>query len=346
MSQDPNATRVRANLRDPVALCGELGLLDGSQRQAGGVLIRCPAHMDNTPSCSVTLRDDKTIGVKCFGCNWGADAIGLVGMARGLTRYRDQLEAAAAIAGVYLEDSSPQNHAPRAPLAIQPQRPQPEPEPVPSREYPPESEVLAMWNEARPVGTDVEAAMMLLRRKIDAGTIADDGQAKVLHISMRIPAWARFKGSSWLDTGHRLILPVYDSKGALRSVRAWRVTDGDSPKRLPPSGHAAQGLVLANARARALLTAAPGQQAPQRKIVMVEGEPDFLTWAAVTRSPLFGIMSGGWTQAHAERIPFGSDVYIRTHRDQAGDKYAAEIAKTLKGIAVIHRMVADGKFAA
>jgi DNA primase len=79
--------RREANACDPLVLCIELGLIGGHgtfRRQAGGVLVRCCAHEDRTPSMSVTRGGDGTIRVRCFGCGFTADAIGLVQRARGV----------------------------------------------------------------------------------------------------------------------------------------------------------------------------------------------------------------------------------------------------------------------
>lgn len=321
-----DVARVKAALSDPVELCQTLGILDGATRQAGGVLIRCPKHREKTPSCSVTKGPDGTVRVKCFGCDWGADALGLVGMVLGTTAFPDTLEHAAALAGVSLQDTSET----RPTVKAGGKAPHPEasrPEAPPSRDYPPLPEVLGLWNAAGRIGSDPDAGRMLVGRAIDPTVASDLGLARVLTRGIPLPAWARYRGQSWLETGHRLLLPVYDHQGELRSVRAWRVTDGDSPKRLPPSGHLTGGLVLANQRARELLQAAG---LPCR-VLFVEGEPDTLTWATRTREPVFGIISGGWTKEHARHIPLGSQVIIRTHHDDAGEKYARAIAETLKG---------------
>lgn len=337
---NPDIQRVKAALSDPVELCQTLGLLEGSQRQTGGVMVRCPKHREKTPSCSVTTGPDGTVRVKCFGCDWGTDALGLVGMVLGTTSFPDTLGQAAALAGVSLQDdretrpqAKPDGLAPRS-------EPRPA-EPVASRDFPAATEVLGLWNSAAPVHADPDAALMLVKRAIDPSVVAELGLARVLTRDTHLPAWAKYRGASWLETGHRLLVPVYDSAGELRSVRAWRVTEGDSPKRLPPGGHSAAGLVLANARARALLQT-PGLPC---RVVFVEGEPDTLTWATRTREPVFGVMSGGWTREHAAKIPLGSQFVIRTHHDEAGEKYARAIMDTLKGRGQILRGGSDVKAA-
>jgi hypothetical protein len=209
--------------------------------------------------------------------------------------------------------------------------PPPPPAPEPERTYPPESEVAALWAAAKSVSDDAEAVAWLASRGLDPDLVASDDAARVLPKGARLPRWARYQRASWTETGHRLIVPMRDSAGAVKSVRASRVIDGDSPKRLPPGGHKATGLVMACPIGTAMLngTANPPE------VVIVEGEPDWLTW--VTRKTArptarIGIVSGSWSLAMAQRLPPGTIVWLRTDHDAAGDRYAAEIARTLRWV--------------
>lgn len=339
MTTDPNAIRIRNRLTNPYELCGMLGLLDGHQRQSGGVMIRCPAHAEKTPSCSVTVGPDGTVRARCFGCQWTADALGLVGMARGLTGFGDVLREAAALAGVELEDRDQDRNGRAASDRDAPSQAPVRPVEAVSedaRTYPPADELRAFWRSlVRLVDAPEAAGMIQITRGIPVAEVDAAGVARAMPegAPVDLPSWATFRRRSWLDTSHRVVLPAFDATGTMRSVRAWRVRTGegydDTPKRLPPSGHKAAGLVLANRVARAAL--ASEKRTPLRW-VFAEGEPDFLVWSC--RSPgdaVVGIVSGGWTEDHAKRIAFGSTVVIRTHRDKAGDKYAAEIVASLKG---------------
>jgi len=53
--------------------------------------------------------------------------------------------------------------------------------------------------------------------------------------------------------------------------------------------------------------------------------------------PVLGIVSGSWSQDFADRIPYGSELIVRTHHDDAGERYAAEIVKTTRDRAVVRR---------
>lgn len=332
---------VRERLAKPRDVAKALGL---KLEQDGGsyVLVRCPVHQEKTGSLSLHVRSG-TLGAKCWGCQWTGDVLTLVAVTYGLEgRFRETLAAACEIAGLTAEADAMRGGAPapkRAPIA--------QPEPEPERDYPPAPEVALLWSACVPVTEDAEISELLEARGIDPTSVARMGIGAALHqLTHRssVPAWARFKGrmataSSWTSTGHRLILPVFDHAGAMRSVRAWRV-GGDStlPKRVPPRGHRASGLVLANDRARRWLT---GASSPSR-IVVVEGEPDHL--ARSVRFPLetiVGIGSGSWTEDFSARVPYGCEVVLMTHLDPAGDRYAEQITESVRERAQVTRWKLD-----
>lgn len=319
---------VRRTLIDPVRVCEQLGLTKGARRQSTGLSIRCPVHAEQTPSCSITRGRDGTIRVRCFGCDWSTDVLGLVAVARGLDVRRDfraVLAAAADVGGLH-QLTAELDGAARPALRVVPPLPVPEAE----REYPPAHELAALWEDARPVDEVAGCGQALARR----GLFPSADLARAL---WRAPAarWTRYQGASWLETGHRVVLPTFDVLGAMRSVRAWQVEPGAAgPKRLPPAGHRATELVLANGPALALLRA---PAAPVR-ILVAEGEPDFLSLCQrYLDVAVVGVFSGSWSTAFAARVPLGSLVSIRTHRDAAGDRYAEAITKTLAGRALVKR---------
>jgi hypothetical protein len=148
-----------------------------------------------------------------------------------------------------------------------------------------------------------------------------------------LPHWASFRGEfseskTWIDLGHRLVVPTFDSRGIWRGLRALRIVQADDgvPKRLPPSGKRSAGLLLANEAAVRMLR---GEEIPNR-LVVTEGEPDWLTWSVQTDLPVIGVLSGSWTDEVAARVPADCDVVLRTHHDDAGDRYASVIADSLK----------------
>lgn len=316
-------------IADPRALCEALGLADGAQRQGGGLLVRCPAHADRTPSCSVRRGADGTVAVRCFGCDFSGDALGLIAAVAGLEIRRDfpaVVARAAELSGVV--DGG---------RWVPPPRPTTPPEPP--REYPPTGELAALWDACRPVTDDAEVAAWLRSRALDPADLEARDLARALSLGAQLPRWARGAGQRWTEGGYRVLVPLFDEKGTMRSLRARRVTPGD-PKNLTPLGCKTGALVLADAPGRLLLStgARPAWWAAGTtfRVLIVEGEPDFLTWAArfseadeIAPSVLGIPGSGGWSEVIAGRIPDGTRVIVRTDADPSGDKYAAAIADML-----------------
>lgn len=329
---DDRVTEVLRRLADPVALCELLGVTEGSQRQSSGLLIRCPAHGDRNPSCSVTRGPDGTVRVKCFACDLAGNALHLVAAARGLEikrAFREVITTAEELAGISAEKAG----SVRSTLPPLPREPE--------RDYPPAAQVAELWESASQVTEDAEASAMLAARGIDPARVAAASLARVLRADAhpsRVPEWARYKGNSavsrpWTVTGHRLLLPAYDCAGAIRSVRAWRVVDGETPKRLPPGGFRASGLVVANGAGARWL-----QGRRVARVVVVEGEPDLLARSIVSPGEaVIGILSGSWHEGFAKRVHYGAEVDVLTHLDDAGNRYAEQIIRSIGGRANVRR---------
>jgi len=94
----------------------------------------------------------------------------------------------------------------------------------------------------------------------------------------------------------------------------------------------AKGLTLADPVALSLLRSDP-DPLWNGSVLMVEGCPDFLTWAIKRwpekRPAVFGVWSGSWAADLAERIPSGTTVTIGTDANGAGDAYALAIQRSL-----------------
>jgi len=341
-----HARELRYALTDAYELCARLELLGGPgtfKRQAAGVIIRCPLHKESSPSCSVRRGPDGTIAFKCFGCDASGDAFTLIAAVHQLslsTDFPEVLRLAAEISGQHgiLDEMGRRRRAAgQGPAPTVPRKPVPPPAPEPERTYPDDIQVTRLWDGAIAANDDGEAVAWCETRGLDAGSIADDDLARVVKLDGWLPHWARYRGdaeaaSTWAESGHRLIVPMYDVAGTRRSVRATRITPGnghDAPKRLPPSGKKATDLVMACPIAVAMLR---GTVRPS-EVVIVEGEPDFLTWATrrtrVTTARI-GIVSGSWSFDFAKKVPPGVKVWLRTDHDSAGDRYADELTKTLR----------------
>ncbi len=335
---------IRRALGDPRDVCARLELGRGPGnfvRQSNGLLVCCPWHEERTPSCSITRGADGTIRVRCHGCGMTGDVLSLIAVVHHLhpqREFRSVLRLGAELAGISNIDhdvSRPSEPAPAWPGERI----------SPPRSYPPMDEVRAVWRDAGFVACEASARAVLEQRGLDVEAIDDRELARVIPNGAVLPRWARYQGRSWTETGHRLVMPACDEEGVMRSLRAWRIGEGDTPKRLPPGGFRASGLVLADPFAAALLSAGKwldGMPNPLR-IVIVEGEPDFLTWATRFSDGdedvpfVFGIVAGAWTEAIAARIPDGSLVAVRTDHDPTGDRYALEIARTLLGRCRVQR---------
>jgi hypothetical protein len=329
-----HAREVRLALADPVKLCGALGYSEGAKRQARGLLIRCPFHGERDPSCSVTIAEDQTIRVKCFACDKRTDALGLIAHQLGRSTdgsdFFEVLAEGARIAGLLELEAEIRDGRPR------PDRPRAEaPPPRPEVPYPDQGEILEVWRRGLLPGDDAETSRYLVGRKIDPVAIGERGLARVL--MPPAPSWAIFGSRSWIETGHRLIVRVFDSHGQPRSVRGVRVRDNDTPKRLPPTQKKAKGLCMVNRSACAMLR---NQEHPGR-IVVVEGEPDFLTWGTLTEEPVIGLVIGAWSEEFAAAVPRACRVVIRTHEDDAGERYANEVIETLKSRQCTFRRVSS-----
>lgn len=328
---------LRRSFAEPKRVAEKLAL-KVSQGRGSYVLVCCPAHGERNASCSLHRRNG-TLAVKCWGCGFTGDVLTLVAKVHGLDMRRgfaDVLAITADLAGRFdlLDEirgvGAPERRA--APVRL------PEAPPEPERDYPPADEIAALWEAAGSVAEDADAVAHLLGRKLDPALVARMDLARVLNRKMatdRLPDWATFGGAWWRDTGHRMLVRVYDSDGEWRSVRAWRIVEGKSPKRLPPARHKAAGLVLANERGARMLRGEGGVV----RVIIVEGEPDFLTWSTLaTNATVLGVLSGSWTEAMAARVPYGSEVLIRTHLDDAGEKYAKQIFDTVRDRAQVFRL--------
>jgi hypothetical protein len=333
-TNNDHAREIRYALTDARGLCERLGLLAKGQwkPQPRGAIVRCPWHDDRSPSCSVRIGKDGTIAVKCHACGQGADALALVAQVHGLStksNFRQVLAIAAELADRHDLADAVRGDAPRTYVA-----PSVRPPAEPDRTYPPIDEVLALWNRCKLVSDDPESSDWCRSRGLDPDAVDGSRTVRALSKNARLATWAAFGGVSWRDTGHRLIFAMRDASGAIRSLRAGRVIDGDSPKRLPPGGYKASGLVMACDLALGMLA---GTWRP-KQVVILEGEPDFLAWASrrnIAPIARIGIVSGSWTEGLAMKFPTPADgppcqINVLTDKDAAGNRYGLEVAESLR----------------
>ena len=328
---DQDVAEIKYALCDPTRVLEALGMMGQGKaraRQGGGWMIRCPVHEDGSPSCSVQNKNGVILW-KCWGCGATGDVLTLVAVANNLkieSDFKGVLLEAARLGGLWHLVEKLQGREPREP------RPAFVPPPVvsePPREWPPREDVDALWSSCAATNDDAEVAAYLLSRALDPDVIDGRGLARALPQQGALPRWCVCRGGSWREAGYKLVIPVYDAKGDMRGVRVGRVVDGDGPKRLPPFGHKAGELIMADEFGVAMLR---GEIHPYN-VVIVEGEPDFLSRASVANDPhgcTLGIWNGSWTSAFVDRIHIGARVALRTDVDKAGDKYAADITESLR----------------
>lgn len=338
----PDAAELRRLLVDAREVCRQLGLAEGARPQTHGLLICCPWHEDRRPSCSIRIAPDGTLGVHCFSCDAGGDVLDLVAVAHGLDVRRDfplVLRRAAELAGSHAANHSGGRRKPSR-------------DREPAKSWPPVSEVQGLWSACLRVGDDAEVAAWLRSRAVDPAGVEDLDLARALPLGHELPRWACFRGKSWTQGGFRCLVPMFDTAGDLRGLRARRVVGVEDPKSVAPASHTVRGLVMADGLGRTILSRGRRPDlwptnAPLR-IIVVEGEPDHLSWATgfadsdATAPAVIGIVAGCWTADLASRVPDGSRVIIRTDHDEAGERYAREICDSLINRCTVLRGGADG----
>lgn len=256
---------------------------------------------------------------------------------------------------------------------------------VPPPIYPPKREVQWLWQTCLPVGVhgsssvlDCPAAAWLRSMNLDPARLGLHPELQVRAMpdpieavwkdGVRIdvprkewPAWALTRHGRWCDSGYGAVVPLFDERGELRSMKArWTVLgklneetgemEGGAPpdgmKSVPPTGFDVRGLVMANVQALYLLMHGawePSTPRDERELWLVEGEPDFevasyrLHNSPRPRRACMGIFSGAWTPAIASRVPKDSTVVNAQDPDRGGDKLAEHVQKTLQGRAQIRR---------
>lgn len=208
--------------------------------------------------------------------------------------------------------------------------------PRPSAGWPPD--VGTLWARCEPVTEDAEVSGWLRSRGLDPGAIEMWNLARALPRRAFCPTWTRSRAGTWAVSGHRLLVPLYDVCGVLVSLRARDVTRRAERKSLAPAGFGTLGAVHACPLARQVLVSgtAPESWSP-RVVTVTEGEADFLALASAQREgseqgqAVLAVSSGAWTPELADRVPDGLVVVLATDADDAGERYAEAIARTLRG---------------
>ncbi len=329
---------------DPGEAARLLGLL--SENRGGGtesVQVCCPFHNDTEPSLSIFVGYDNRVYFNCFGCGYHGDFFSVAAKLHGLDvrrQFRKVLIKAALIVGRLdlaraISGGRPFNDSMRqAPDLAKVMKKEP-------KKYLSSDDVLVFgYTCCQKVTSDSDAATYLQSRGLDPNKIADLNLARAIRDEVPPPKWAFINSRYWGMQGYRLATFLCDYKGIDRSVRARKISkDADAARKsVAPFGYSVRGLVFANETARRMINPnvryGPLPEDKLLRVVIVEGEPDFLTWALQPDPPgvavaVMGIVNGSWTKDIAARIPDNTTVVIRTDHDDAGDKYAARIINSL-----------------
>lgn len=193
------------------------------------------------------------------------------------------------------------------------------PTPEPERHPPTLEEVVAFLRACQPAASDPAVAAYLEGRHIDPAKAS----AGAVPLGLANRWWPLSWSRSW-----RLVVPAFDATGRLRTLHA-RAVDGSTPKTRWPMNSDASGVVFANLAGRAFLR---GTSAPARLLV-TEGLPDFLDASSQADADMavLSVESGSTPvfTALRPRLPAVTRVYVSTHADLAGDRYAQGVADAL-----------------
>lgn len=212
--------------------------------------------------------------------------------------------------------------------------------------YPPRSELEALWGACVPVDHDDDALAYLAHRSIlGIDELVKHDCVRALPCGVQCPEWARFEGDAWNVSQHRLLIPLYDYLGDMRSVVARSVSMTPRTKSVGAVGFNRRGLVMAGTYGREMLIVGPQarmHRMEQFRLTVKEGEISFLraisngldretqgSMGAESFSGVFGIFSGSFTRDVASRVPRGSSVVIATDDDHAGHRYGEQIVEAI-----------------
>ena len=238
---------IRAALSTPREVAARLDLK--GRVEGHGFKALCPAHGDRSPSLSLTVGNDGTLRVRCFGCTLAGDIFSLVAAVERLdlaTDFPAVVEAAARHAGVTLTDrAGGASRAPRGPRLPAPQPLPAGPPPLPDERF---AEIVApLLTMGR---LDTEDEVRARGRSAICGDVCDYLASRGLLDLARTEGWAALPPQgpsqvSWVamlvelfgeDDVRRTGLVPVDEDGAIvprgfvqagaRLVIPWRRPDG------------------------------------------------------------------------------------------------------------------------
>lgn len=215
--------------------------------------------------------------------------------------------------------------------------------------YPPGHEVVDFWTHLRAVPQAPEVAAWLGTRGLAYDRLGQWPRLIIQAVGEHPvwPPWASCGDRPWYQTRYKAIIPLFDARGEMRSVKARAVADGDGPKSVPPIGYDVSRLVMASPTlAYVLRTGAwPDRVAPdQRVIYAAEGEPDYLSLVqaiATSKRPMAGVLgyfSGSFSFELFKRLPEGQTVIFYRQTDTAGAAYLDRLRETFRPVLLERRI--------
>lgn len=315
---------VRQALADPWRVCEQLSLLEGSKREATGVLIRCPSHGENNPSCSVTRGPDGTLRVRCFACDFSGDVFTLISVVRGIALpagFPDVMRAAADLAGIQIPErgsSRPPTHTtgPAPQLAVVPK-----PQPV--------EDLGPLWASLPAI--DADAWEYLRSRSLDEGadfcrSLADttapapaapEGHAR--DASRKCGGALRCATCRWeyAGSGYTLAMALRDVGGRVVAIQVRNIhaeKGGERDNRFLAIGPTSSGVF-----GDPTLLASPAR----RNVIVAEGMTDTLAALIACRNAQVSValgIAGVNAGAALDTLPLrGRRVLLASDPDEAGD---------------------------
>jgi hypothetical protein len=309
---------VKRALVDPWRVAEDLGLTDGAQRQAKGLITRCPCHDDRKASLSIIVGPDGTLQVTCqAGCKGATgDVFTLIAAVNRLDPRSDfprVLERAAQIAGMKMPEApNGRSSGARAPAAPRPQFATPSTgvrAPAPAQPAAPAPSLDDAW-EAMPA-VDADTWEYLHGRGLaDAADLCRSPTGSTPGAIGRYAA-----------AGLRLAVPLRDVAGRVVAIQVRSISDDKAFRLEGPSGAGVFG--------------DPRQLATATAVVVAEGLTDYLAAAVALRNTpevcALGI-AGVKAAAALEALPLiGKRVVLAMDADPAGDECAAKLAALLVG---------------
>jgi DNA primase len=336
------ARAIRERLNDARALAGALQLPTAPRASARQAFVCCPWHQENSPSCSLKLREDGTISVHCFGCDQRGDAYTLIAKVRGLDLvgdFQEVLRAAADIA----------NAPALAPVEVAAK-------PV-EHEGVNDETYHGIWSWLLEALSPLRAIAPQVANYLDGRCIGADAEAvgvrglprdgrELAASCLAVFERADLEGAGVLRQGldtldwpaWRVLVPWRDRYGRITCVQRRRLDDG-RPKYLSPKGRSPRAPFGVE-----LLAGALDCMGPRAEVIVTEGAFAALARRKIARhgderAAVIGVYSASTAAAGMPMdLLEGRRVVLSLDRDGAGESAREKLAALIEPVAgeIVH----------